>query len=277
MSEFNGKVAVITGATSGIGFGMAKRCIEEGMHVVLVSLNQGSLVEAEMQLCNAQSEILSIKADVANRAEMERMAQQVEQHFGRVDLLFNNAGVGAGTTIWDSTWNDWEWVISVNLMGVIHGIKLFTPLMLKQAEPTYIVNNASMAGLLSFYPNAPYHMSKHGVVALTEHLSHSLRQQNANIHASVLCTGWISDTKMLFSERNRPADLKNPVEPPEVVNARRARLEKLMQEANKLSPAQVADAIFAGIRRKALYIVTHPEFKNAIQQRLTDIADSMPT
>ncbi|HEY3699120.1 MAG TPA: SDR family NAD(P)-dependent oxidoreductase [Spongiibacteraceae bacterium] len=274
MSEFKGKVAVITGASSGIGFGMAKRCADKGMHVVLVGLNSDSLTEAEIQLKNTTGEILSIKTDVANRDEMEQMAAQVEKHFGRVDLLFNNAGVGAGTTIWESTWNDWEWVISVNLMGVIHGIKLFTPLMLKQHGESYIVNNASIAGLLSFYPNAPYQMSKHGVVALTEHLHHSLRQQNANVHASVLCTGWISDTKMLFSERNRPAHLKNEAETAEIINARRNRLEKLLQDANKLSPEQVAEAIFAGIQRKELYIVTHPEYKSAIRQRMDDIVAS---
>jgi NAD(P)-dependent dehydrogenase (short-subunit alcohol dehydrogenase family) len=274
MGTFTGKVAVITGGTSGIGLGVARRCVDEGMHVALIGLNEDKLSAAADSLRNGACEIVGVHADVSRRNDMESAADRITTHFGRVDLLFNNAGVGAGTSIWESTWNDWEWVLSVNLMGVIHGVKIFTPLMLAQPHESYIVNNASIAGLVPFYPNAPYHLSKHGVVALTEHLHHSLKQLGARIHASVVCSGWVSDTQMFHSHRNRPPQLRNEHESEAVLKARTERLEKLLQDANTLTPAQIAAAVFDGMQHKKLYILPHPEYKRDIRQRLEAIVGS---
>ena len=181
MKEFKDCVAVITGAASGIGRGIAERCAQEGMKIVLADINEADLIRVEAELKATGAAVISVQTDVAKRSDVEALAQRTLDAFGGVHLLVNNAGVGAGSSVWDSTWNDWEWVIGVNLWGVIHGVKVFTPIMLAQHEEGHIVNTSSIAGLLAYHPSAPYHVTKHAVVALSENLHRSLAEQKARV------------------------------------------------------------------------------------------------
>lgn len=189
MNPYTNKVAVITGAASGIGFAIAERCVQEGMRVVLADIEEPALLQAARALEEAGGTILAVPTDVAKAEDVEALAQDTLDAFGAVDLLCNNAGVGAGGFIWDSTEADWEWVLGVNLWGVIHGLRTFVPIMLAQNTNCYVVNTASVAGLLPYQPSAPYHATKHAVVALSEHLAASMTMLNARIRVAVLCPG----------------------------------------------------------------------------------------
>ena len=170
MQEFKDRVAVITGAASGIGRGLAERCAQEGMKVVLADVEEAALAQTALEFSAAGATLLAVRTDVSRAGDLETLAQQTLKAFGAVHLLVNNAGVGAGGTIWDSTLADWEWVIGVNLWGVIHGLRTFVPIMLAQTTEAHIVNTASIAGLLPYHPGASYQVTKHAVVALSEQL-----------------------------------------------------------------------------------------------------------
>jgi NAD(P)-dependent dehydrogenase (short-subunit alcohol dehydrogenase family) len=167
MKEFKDRVAVITGAANGIGRAIAFRCANEGMRVVLAGINESTLRKVEEELVSLGAVAISVQTDVSQRDDIEALAQRTIDEFGAVHLLVHNAGVAAGSSPWRSTWHDWEWVLNVNLWGVIHGVKVFTPIMLKQSAESYIVNNSSIAGVVTCYPLAPYMVSKHAVVALS--------------------------------------------------------------------------------------------------------------
>jgi NAD(P)-dependent dehydrogenase (short-subunit alcohol dehydrogenase family) len=269
MKDFKGKVAVITGAASGIGRGIAERCVKEGMKLVLADIDDESLAHAETELRRLGGTVLSVKTDVSKRSDVERLAQRSLDAFGQVHLLVNNAGIGAGGSPWEATWNDWEWVIGVNLWGVIHGVKVFTPLMLAQNVECHIVNTASAAGLVVGGASAPYSATKHAVVALSESLYLTLQQRNALVKVSVLCPGLVR-TNIVDSERNRPAALKN--EPVELTPEMRAGLEffKAALDAS-MPPLQVADIVLEAIRNEQFYILTHPEWMEVIQMRVDDL------
>ena len=166
MREFRDKVAVITGAASGIGRAVAERCVVEGMRVVLADVEEDALVRAEAAMSDTGATVLAVPTDVSAASDVEALAQKTLSAFGAVHLVHNNAGVVLGGRIWENTVADWEWVIGVNMWGVIHGIRVFVPLMLEQGQPSHIVNTASMAGLTSGGNMAPYHVSKHGVESL---------------------------------------------------------------------------------------------------------------
>jgi NAD(P)-dependent dehydrogenase (short-subunit alcohol dehydrogenase family) len=193
------------------------------------------------------------------------LARQTLDAFGEVHLLFNNAGVGAGGSAWEATWNDWEWVIGVNLWGVIHGVKVFTPLMLAQNVECHIVNTASAAGLLVGSGSAPYATTKHAVVALSESLYLSLERRSALVKVSVLCPGLVH-TNIANAESHRPAGLKN--EPVEMTPERQAGLAALnaVIEAG-MPPVQVADKVFDAIQKEKFYILTRPEWMEVIRMR----------
>lgn len=265
MRDFKGKVAVITGAASGIGLGIARRCATEGMKLVLADVNQANLARAESELKNLGATVLAVQTDVSRRGDVERLARQSFDAFGQVHLLVNNAGVAAGGPPWEATWNDWEWVIGVNLWGVIHGVKVFTPLMLDQNTECHIVNTASAAGLMVGGASAPYSVTKHAVVALSESLYLTLQRQKALVKVSVLCPGLVR-TDITHTEQNRPAPLKN--EPVELTPQMQAGLAafKAAIEAG-MSPAQVADIVFDAIRNERFYILTHPEWMEAVRMR----------
>jgi NAD(P)-dependent dehydrogenase (short-subunit alcohol dehydrogenase family) len=271
MKIFKNKVAVVTGGASGIGRAIAERCIQERMKVVMADVEQPALDQAEQELKAKGATILAVKTDVSSVEDMEALAEKTLATFGAVHLLFNNAGVGTGSTAWESSLADWQWVIGVNLWGVIHGIHVFVPILLSQDTECYIVNTASIAGLLPYHPSAPYLVTKHAVVALTEHLYHSLAEKYTKVKVSVLCPGWV-DTRIMDSERNRPIELQNR----QVSKATNPELEAITQEMRQaakdgMSPRQVADHVFSAIQAEQFYILTHPEFDPVIQKRMEDV------
>jgi NAD(P)-dependent dehydrogenase (short-subunit alcohol dehydrogenase family) len=196
---------------------------------------------------------------------VEELARRAFDAFGQVHLLFNNAGVGAGGAPWEATWNDWEWVVGVNLWGVIHGVKVFTPLMLAQNTECHIINTSSAAGLAVGGMSAPYSVTKHAVVALSESLYLTLQQRNSLVKVSVLCPGLVR-TNIGESERNRPAELRNePIPMTPELQAGRAAFKAALESS--MAPAQVADLAFQAIRNEQFYILTDPGWTEVIQLR----------
>lgn len=275
MNTFEGKVAVITGAASGIGRALAERCIQEGMKVVLADVEEQALQQTSRELAAQGAETLAVQTDVSQAGDVERLAQKAYETYSAVHLLFNNAGVGAGKTAWESTLADWEWVLGVNLYGVIHGIRSFVPRMLESGTEGYIVNTASMAGLTSTPGLSVYMTSKHAVVSLTETLYHELTLRGASIGVSVLCPGFVK-TRIQDAERNRPTRLQNVPEAHVVQEQKASQTEQeggqLLQQAIRegMSPQQLADMTFAAIREDRFYIYP-PEFKGGIASRMEDI------
>jgi len=274
MKEFKGKVAVITGAASGIGFGLAERCAQEGMKVVLAGINESTLKKAEKDIKKTGATTLVVKTDVSKAGDVEALAKKTLDAFGAVHLLFNNAGVSAGSTIWGSTLADWEWVLGVNLWGVIYGVHFFVPIMLKQGTECHIVNTSSGNGLTSMTNMGPYSVTKHGVVTLSETLYRELEQGGHNVGVSVLCPG-IINTKILECARNRPKELQN--KPGEGMDMTDPKVQEMMQTfkqiwANGMAPAKVADIVFNAIREKKFYILANMEAAMPmIQARMEDI------
>lgn len=269
MREFKDKVAVITGAASGIGRAIAERCVGAGMKVVLADVHEADLTKAETELKTAGGIVLAVKTDVSKRSDVELLARQTLDTFGQVHLLFNNAGVTADGAPWEATWNDWEWAIGVNLWGVIHGVKVFTPLMLAQNTECHIVNTSSTAGLIVGSMVAPYSVTKHAIVALSENLYLTLQQRSSLIKVSVLCPGFVR-TNIANAERSRPAELQN--EPIEKTPQMQAGLNafKAAIEAG-LSPLQVADVVFEAIRKEQFYVLPSPEWIELIKLRTDDL------
>jgi NAD(P)-dependent dehydrogenase (short-subunit alcohol dehydrogenase family) len=262
MKDFKGKVAVITGASSGIGFGLAERCAQEGMKVVMAGINEDNLKKAEKEIKKTGAQTYIVKTDVSKREDVEALLKKTLDKFGKVHLLFNNAGVGAPSTTWEATLNDWQWVLEVNLWGVIYGVHYFIPIMLKQDEECYIVNTSSTAGLVAYPYNSPYITSKYAVLALTEALFHDLKTRGiTNIGVSVVCPGWIR-TNVATADRNRPATLTNkPGEGVDLSNPVIQEMAKGMLQLleNGMSPQKTADVIFTGIKTKKFYILPNAE------------------
>ena len=274
MEQLHDKVAVITGGASGIGRAFADRCLEEGVRIVLADIEQAALDRAAQELANAGADVLAVRTDVSKAESVDALAQRALDRFGAVHLLFNNAGVASSGPVWQNTLADWDWVLGVNLMGVVHGIHTFVPIMLAQDADAHIVNTASMAGLLSTPGLGIYNVTKHGVVTLSETLALELEQAHARIHVSVLCPGWVR-TQIWNSGRNRPVEQQNEASPPPsdvpAVDARTAQIPQAI--ATGLSPEQVADAVFEAIRVNRFYILTHPTWLPLVRQRMENILD----
>jgi NAD(P)-dependent dehydrogenase (short-subunit alcohol dehydrogenase family) len=266
VKDFKGKVAVITGGASGIGRAIAQRCVSEGMRVVLADVDETNLTRAECELKTLGGTALSLRTDVSKQSDVERLAQQALDAFGQVDLLFNNAGVAAGGAPWEATWKDWEWVIGVNLWGVIHGVKVFMPLMLEQKTECHIVNTASAAGLIVGTGSAPYATTKHAVVALSENLYLTLQQRSSLVRVSVLCPGLVR-TDIANAERHRPEELRNDEPIPMTPEMQTGLAAFKAAIATSMPPLQVADAVFDAIRKEQFYILSHPEWTELIQMR----------
>ncbi len=273
MKDFKDKVAVITGAASGIGYALAKRCAKEKMNVVLADIEKEALAKAEKEIKKTGVNVLSALVDVSKAGDIETLARKTLDTFGAVHLLFNNAGVGAivGKKIWELTLADWEWVISVNLWGVIHGVRIFVPIMLSQDNECHIVNTSSMQGLTSFPTSAIYKVTKHGVVSLSETLHHELTMEKSKIKVSVLCPAFVR-TNIRNAARNRPAVLGNEpaIESENTANQQTINFFKDGVQSGT-PPEQTADAVFKAIREEKFYILPHPEWKFAIQLRMEDI------
>jgi NAD(P)-dependent dehydrogenase (short-subunit alcohol dehydrogenase family) len=269
MQTFRDKVAVITGGASGIGRAVADRALEEGMRLVVADVEQSALDTTERELKQAGADVLAVRTDVSSAEQVEALAQRTLERFGAVHLLFNNAGVAVGGPIWEHTLRDWQWILGVNLWGVIHGVRTFVPLMLAQGGQAHIVNTASMAGLLSTPGLGAYNVTKHGVVTLSETLALDLAAQGANIKVSVLCPGWVK-TRISDSARNRPPALQNTaaVQPDD-------RDDSVARDlvAQGIAPEQVADLVFEAVHSEKFYILTHPTWKPLIQKRVENIVN----
>jgi len=226
------------------------------------------------ELAATGADVVGLRCDVSKGEEVEALAQLALSAFGGINLLFNNAGVGSGGLIWENTVKDWEWVLGVNVWGVIHGVRIFTPLMLEQAkrEPDYegyIVNTASMAGLLSPQLMGAYNLSKHAVVSLSETLFHDLHSVTSQIGCSVLCPAFVP-TGISNSHRSRPAELQNETSPTESMVVAQKMTHKAVS-SGKMTATDVAQITFEAIRENRFYIVTHPKIMATVKMRLEDI------
>ncbi len=277
MKQFQGKVAVITGGASGLGRAMADRFAREGMSIVLADVEPRALATAEAEMKAAGAKVIGVRTDVSKAAQVEALAQKTLAAFGGVHLVANNAGVAPLGKAWENSVADWEWTLGVNLWGVIHGVRVFTPIMLAQGGEAHIVNTASVSGLISPPGSAMYNVTKHAVVTLTETLYHDLALQHARIGCSVLCPAYVP-TGIIDSERNRPALLQEPArEKTAEQQAREAMLRKAVT-SGKLSAADVAQKVYEAVRDERFYILTHPKIKPSIQWRMEDILqDRRPT
>ena len=265
MQDFEGKVAVITGGASGIGLAMATRFAAEGMRLVLADIEEAVLEEAAAGLRENGAEVLTVQTDCGDAASMDNLAEESLGHYGSVHIVCNNAGVGARGTMWELGVNDWEFVLRVNLWGVIHGVRVFTPHLLEQDEG-HIVNTGSMAGLVSVSGTGAYNVSKHGVVTLSETLYGELQDAGSNVGVSVLCPGIIS-TNLRNSERNRPEHLRNL--DAEAVRARTENTPGFNETVRlqALSPEWAAECVFEGIKANRFYILTHDDHEGQIARR----------
>ncbi|QTD47134.1 SDR family oxidoreductase [Ottowia testudinis] len=275
ITDFKGKTAVITGAASGFGLECARIAAQRGMNVVLVDVQADALEKAEQEIQALGARTLSRRVDVAKAPVMELLAQHVQEEFGAPHFVFNNAGVGAGGLIWENTVKDWDWVLGVNVWGVIHGVRLFTPLMLDAAkkDPAYqghIVNTASMAGLLTPPNMGIYNVSKHAVVALTETLYQDLKLVTDQISASVLCPYFVP-TGINQSERNRPADLAPGAS---TVSQRigQAMSDKAVG-SGKITAAEVAQKVFDAMEQDQFYVFSHPKALGNVASRMQAMVD----
>ncbi|MFM0751732.1 SDR family oxidoreductase [Paraburkholderia strydomiana] len=275
MFEFAGKVAVITGAASGFGLAFAQEGAALGMKLVLADLNPDALAQAVDTLRAAGADAIGVPTDVSSATQVEALAQAALDAFGKVHLLFNNAGVGSGGLLWESSANDWSWVFGVNVMGVAHGVRAFAPIMLAQNEPAHIVNTASVAGLLSPPAMGVYNASKHAVVSLTETLYHDLqiaqsgREASRRVGSSLLCPAFVP-TGIADAERSRPAELRNESRPTRSQIAAGKQLQRAVQ-SGKLSAADVAGITFEAIAERRFYIITHPAIMATVRLRHEDI------
>lgn len=273
ISNFKNKTAVLTGAGSGFGLECARIGARLGMNLVLVDVQQDALDKAVAEAQAAGAQVLERRVDVSSASEMEALAQAVKARFGAPNFVFNNAGVGAGGLIWESTVKDWEWVLGVNLMGVVHGVRLFTPMMLEAAaqDPNWqghIVNTASMAGLLNAPNMGIYNVSKHAVVSLSETLYQDLALVTDQISASVLCPFFVP-TGISQSHRNRPNELASG-QPTRSQLIGQAMSDKAVS-SGRVTAAEVAQKVFDAISVNQFYVYSHPKSIGSVQTRMEDV------
>jgi len=275
MKNFNGGTAVITGAGSGFGLEASRIAARLGMNVVMADVQQDALDTAAAEIRALGVPVLAQRLDVAKAAEVEALGAAAFERFGAPNVVFNNAGVGAGGLIWEHTLKDWEWVVGVNLMGVAHGVRVFTPMMLDAAkrDPAWrghIVNTASMAGMVCAPNMGVYNVTKHAVVALSETLYQDLRLVTDQVGASVLCPFFVP-TGIHQSHRNRPADLRDGAAKPTKSQLIAQAMSNKAVTSGKLTAAEVAQMVFDAIADDRFYIFSHPKSLASVQTRLEDI------
>jgi len=284
MNDFAGKVAVVTGAASGFGRALADRCAQEGMKVVLADIEHGPLDRAVGELRGQGHDVAGVVTDVSKAESVEGLAREAIAAYGNIHLVCNNAGVLGGRPgpIWESTLNDWQWILGVNVWGVIHGIRTFVPIMLAQDEPGWVVNTASMGGLVP--GSSPYGVSKHAVVAISEGLYSHLKQRDAKVGCSVLCPIFIK-TGITRASRNRPVELVDgtPSPFPSPAAGERRRVADVPPPTpaqsgrfagrieNGQPPSDMADAVFDGLRAEQFYIWPGDEVDGIVRTRFDHI------
>jgi NAD(P)-dependent dehydrogenase (short-subunit alcohol dehydrogenase family) len=279
MDPLAGKVAVVTGAGSGFGREFARLANEFGMQLVLADVQVDALEASAAELRGKGARVVSAVVDVAQREQVMGLAERAYAEFGKVNLLFNNAGVGTGGFVWEASERDWQWVLGINVMGVVHGIQAFVPRMLaanRGGEPAHVVNTASMAGWVNPPLMSVYNVSKHAVVALTESLYHDLRLAGSSIGVSLLAPAFVP-TGITQSERNRPPELSNPGAPTESQKTARANAQKAVA-SGRISAAEVARMTFDAVRANRFYIFTHPTILPSVRERFeAALAGAAPT
>ena len=267
MKELKGKVAAVTGAASGLGRAMALAFADEGMHVALADVSDTSDVFAEIERKGVS--VLSMRLDVSSAKEVEAFAQLIDKDLGGAHLVCNNAGVSPLGAAWETSVGDWQWILGVNLWGVIHGVKSFVPRLIARNEG-HVVNTASVAGLINPPGSGAYNVTKHAVVALSETLHHDLRERGSGVGVSVLCPAYVP-TGIADSERNRPTGLEPMTKSRETL-AREQMLKKAVA-SGRLSADDVARAVVQAVKEERFYILTHPRIKGAILARMEDILE----
>jgi len=271
MEQLRGKVAVITGGASGIGRAVAHRAAAEGMKVVLADLEEGALKLSAEALAAAGAEVEAVVTDVARGADVDDLRDRALERFGAVHLVHNNAGVGVGGPLWTVSVADWQWILGVNLWGVVHGIRAFVPLLVEQGEG-HVVNTASVAGLTSPAFLGPYNATKHAVTTISETLYRDLRATGSPVGVSVLCPGFVR-TGIAESERNRPDWAPAPADDP-AADMTRDVVRQLV--AGGIDPAVVAGAVLDAVATDRFYVLTHDDSAPMVEARMRDILEGRP-
>ena len=249
MQDFEGKVAVVTGAASGIGRGLAERFAREGMKVVLSDIDEATLATTVQALRQQEHDVLGVVTDVARPESVDELAAKALEAYAKVHVVCNNAGVlNSASTVWDASVRDWQWMFGVNIWGVINGIRTFTPIMLEQDEEGWVINTASMAGLGA--ANSIYSVTKHAVEAISESLYFQLKARNARVGCSVLCPTWVN-TNLKAAEQHRPEDLRNPGQSGDATG-----WDFLWQRLEQgMSPEELAGLVVEAVRQEQFYII----------------------
>jgi len=262
MKEFKGKTVVVTGAASGIGFGLAERFAQEKMNVVLADIEQDALDAAVAKISDLGVEAVGIAVDVMDKNSVQSLAKKSIDAFGNIHILCNNAGVAPPAIdepIWDHEQNAWDWVMGVNFYGVLYGLQSFVPHMVKHKEEGHVLNTVSLAGILGL--EGSYGVSKFATLALSEGLFQSLKKINSKIGASALCPGFVA-TNIIDSQRNRPEHLPSKKKS----NFLLKQLASAVLKRGK-KPDEIADRVIEGIQADSFYILPHPIYDEMIKER----------
>lgn len=271
MRDFKGRVAVVTGAASGIGDALARRFAAEGMKVVLADIELGPLERVAAGLRDQGADALAVRTDVADASSVEALAAAALERFGGVHVVCNNAGVFTGGLCWESSVADYEWLLGVNTWGVIHGVRTFVPIMLEQGGEGHIVNTSSMAGVTSMPYCAVYHMTKHAVVTLSECLYHELALKGASIGVSVLCPEGVA-TRIDQAERNRPPTLATSAGPSDEATLVAQGISEAVRDG--IAPDAIAERVVSSIQEERFYILSTDWWRGVCNTRLDDVREA---